>query len=329
MSERAEPAPSWWRRLYIDAFTIALLCTVGLASVLPVSGQSAMAMDVFTDVAIAALFFMHGAKLSREDIVAGASNLRLHLLVLAFTFIVFPLIGLGGQPLLESWLTPDLLLGVLFLCALPSTIQSSIAFTSVAGGNVSAAVCAASLSSLLGVFLTPAIMGLLAGASRALADPTAAVLEICLQLLVPFIGGHLLRPWIGSWVDRHRGLLKVTDRGTILLVVYTAFSAAIHEGLWSNTPAPALLSVVGVAAVLLAVVMSLTTFVARRLGFAREDEIAIVFCGSKKTLATGIPMAKIMFGGSSLGAIVLPIMIYHQLQLIVCAMVAARYARSV
>ncbi len=328
MAEPSETASSWWRRLHIDPFTIALLCTVGLASVLPVEGRGARVMDVITDVAIAVLFFMHGAKLSREDIVSGASNVRLHLVILAFTFVAFPAVGMASQPLLRGHLTPDLLLGVLFLCALPSTVQSSIAFTSMAGGNVSAAVCAASLSSLLGVFFTPAIMGMLAGTSGAMADPTEAVLKICLQLLVPFLGGHLLRPWVGAWVDRHRALLKVTDRGTILLVVYTAFSAAMHDGLWSNTPTPALLGVAAIAVVLLAVVLVLTTFVARRLGFVREDEITIVFCGSKKTLATGIPMAKIMFAGGSLGAIVLPIMVYHQIQLIVCAMLAARYARG-
>lgn len=316
------------QRLHIDPFTLALLATVVLASLLPVSGTAAGVMDVVTDVAIAALFFLHGARLSREAVKAGMLHWRLHLVILACTFVLFPLLGLLFKPLAHALLTPQLFVGLLFLCALPSTVQSSIAFTSMAGGNVSAAVCAASLSSLLGVFLTPLLMGLLVGTQGAMADPLVAIGKILLQLLVPFLAGHFLRPWIGAWVERHRPVLRYTDQGTILLVVYTAFSASVIEGLWRDTPLPALLGVAVAAAVLLALAMGLITFIARRFGFNRADEIAIVFCGSKKSLATGVPMAKVMFAGGSLGAIVLPIMLYHQIQLIVCAFVAQRYARE-
>jgi len=316
------------QRLRIDPFTLYLLGTVTLASLLPVHGASAKFMDVFTDIAIAALFFMHGAKLSRDAIKAGALHWRLHLTILACTFVLFPLLGLLLKPVAHALLTPQLFIGVLFLCALPSTVQSSIAFTSMAGGNIPAAVCAAALSSLLGVFITPALMVLLVGAQGAMADPWTAIGKILLQLLVPFLAGHLLRPWIGGWVDRHRPLLKFTDQGTILLVVYTAFSAAVIEGLWHTTPLPSLLAVAAAAALLLAVAMSLIMFGARRLGFDRADEIAIVFCGSKKTLATGVPMAKVMFAGGSLGAIVLPVMLYHQIQLIACSFVAQHYVRT-
>ncbi|WP_045726815.1 bile acid:sodium symporter family protein [Xanthomonas sp. GPE 39] len=319
---------SWLARLRIDPFTVALLCTVSLASLLPVYGPAAGVMDVVTDLAIAALFFLHGARLSREAILSGALHWRLHLTIFAATFILFPLLGLLFKPLAHVLLTPELYIGALFLCALPSTVQSSIAFTSMAGGNVSAAVCSASLSSLLGVFLTPLLMGLLAGAQSAMANPLEAMGKIMLQLLVPFVAGHLLRPWIGAWVDRRRALLRYTDQGTILLVVYTAFSAAVIEGLWRKTPLPALLGVAVTGALLLALAMLLITFAARRLGFSREDEISIVFCGSKKSLATGVPMAKVLFASGSLGAIVLPVMLYHQIQLIVCAVIAQRYARA-
>lgn len=319
---------SWLARLRLDPFTLALLGTITLASLLPVRGGAAAVMDDATDLAIAALFFLHGARLSREAVRAGALHWRLHLTILACTFVLYPLLGLLTKPLAHSLLTPELFIGVLFLCALPSTVQSSIAFTSMAGGNVPAAVVSASLSSLLGVFLTPLIMGVLVGAQGGMAHPLEAIGKILLQLLVPFVAGHLLRPWIGGWVERRRAILRYTDQGTILLVVYTAFSAAVNEGLWHKTPVPALLAVAGFAVTLLAVAMTLITWIARRLGFSREDEIPIVFCGSKKSLATGVPMAKVMFSAGSLGAIVLPIMIYHQIQLIVCAVVAQRYARD-
>lgn len=318
----------WWSRLRPDNFTLALLGTVLLASFLPMHGAAALVLDDVTDVAIAALFFLHGARLPRESIVAGLLHWRLHLTILACTFVLFPLLGMAFKPL-EGWmLTPELFVGVLFLCALPSTVQSSIAFTSLARGNVPAAVVSASLSSILGVFLTPLLLALLAGTAGGMHNPGEAILGIMLQLLVPFVAGHLLRPWIARWVERQRALLRYTDQGTILLVVYSAFGEAVNEGLWSKTPILSLLAVAVVAAVLLGVAMPLINLLARKLGFNREDRITILFCGSKKSLATGVPMAKILFAGGSLGAIVLPIMIYHQIQLIVCAIVAQRFARD-
>jgi len=319
----------WMSRLRPDNFTLALLGTVLLASLLPMTGAAAMVLDDVTNVAIAALFFLHGARLSRESIVAGMLHWRLHLVILACTFVLFPLLGLAFTPLAGGLLTPELFLGVLFLCTLPSTVQSSIAFTSIARGNVPAAVCSASLSSILGVFLTPLLMTVLAGTSGGIHNPLQAIGGIMLQLLVPFVAGHLLRPWIAGWVERRRGLLRYTDQATILLVVYSAFGEAVSEGLWSKTPVISLLMVALVAAVLLGIAMPLITFLARRMGFNREDEIAIVFCGSKKSLATGVPIAKVLFAGGSLGAIVLPVMVYHQIQLIVCGIIAQRYARRV
>lgn len=319
----------WMSRLRPDNFTLALLGTVLLASLLPMTGAAAMVLDDVTNVAMAALFFLHGARLSRESIVAGMLHWRLHLVILACTFVLFPLLGLAFTPLAGGLLTPELFLGVLFLCTLPSTVQSSIAFTSIARGNVPAAVCSASLSSILGVFLTPLLMTVLAGTSGGIHNPLQAIGGIMLQLLVPFVAGHLLRPWIAGWVERRRGLLRYTDQATILLVVYSAFGEAVSEGLWSKTPVISLLMVALVAAVLLGIAMPLITFLARRMGFNREDEIAIVFCGSKKSLATGVPIAKVLFAGGSLGAIVLPVMVYHQIQLIVCGIIAQRYARRV
>lgn len=315
-------------RLRPDNFTLALLATVLLASLLPASGLAAQWLDTVTDIAIAVLFFLHGARLPRQAIVAGLLHWRLHLLILGCTFVLYPLLGVLARPLASAALTPELALGLLFLCALPSTVQSSIAFTAIAGGNVAAAVCSASLSSLLGVFLTPWLMTLLAGSSGAMADPLGAVAKIMLLLLAPFVAGHLLRPWIGARVDALKPLLRYTDQGTILLVVYAAFGAAVLEGLWTATPLPALLLTAAACALLLAIAMPLVWLIARRSGFARADQIAVLFCGTKKSLATGVPIAKVLFAGGPLGAIVLPVMLYHQLQLMVCAVVATRMGKT-
>jgi solute carrier family 10 (sodium/bile acid cotransporter), member 7 len=226
-------------------------------------------------------------------------------------------------------LPSGLVVGILFLCALPSTVQSSIAFTAIARGNVAAAVCSASLSNLLGVFLAPMLVSLLLHSSAAGGSGPGSVGKIVLQLFVPFVAGHLARPWIGRRVERSSRLLAYTDRGTVLLIVYVAFSASMVEGLWRLLPLSSLALLCGLLGGMLAIVLAATTLLSRRLGFSTADEIAIVFCGSKKSLASGVPIARILFAGNpALGMIVLPVLVYHQLQLLVCAVLAQRYARG-
>lgn len=315
------------RNLKPDSFTIALLVTVALASFLPCTGQTAVVFGHVTTVAIGALFFLHGAKLSREAVVAGVMHWRLHLLVLASTFILFPLLGLALRPLALTFLTPELYVGILFLCALPSTVQSSIALTAMARGNVPAAICSASASNFIGIFLAPILVGLLVAKGGASKSSVDAVLSIVMQLLLPFLAGQFLRRWIGRWVDRHKATLKYVDQGSILLVVYTAFSEAVSVGLWQTISVETLVALGLFSILLLALVLGLMTFISRRLGFNKEDEIAIVFCGSKKSLASGVPMAKVLFATHSLGMVILPLMLFHQIQLMICAVIAQRYAR--
>jgi sodium/bile acid cotransporter 7 len=309
-----------------DNFTLAIVAAVVVASIFPAVGAAATAVHFLTIFAIALLFFLHGARLSREAALAGALHWRLHLIVLAATFVLFPLLGLALRHALGGVLPDSLLVGLLFLCLLPSTVQSSIAFTSIAHGNVAAAVCSASLSNFIGIFLTPALVALLMNLKGGVS--LDAVGAIILQLLLPFLAGHFLRPWIGAFVARHRAALGFVDRGSILLVVYLAFSEAVANGLWHVLGAGDLVKLLVVCAVLLAVVLLATVFVARRLGFNRADEIVIVFCGSKKSLASGVPMAGVLFPLAQVGMIVLPLMLFHQIQLMVCAALARRYAMN-
>jgi sodium/bile acid cotransporter 7 len=247
-------------------------------------------------------------------------------LVLASTFALFPALGLLLRPVLEPLVSPEIYSGVVFLCLVPSTVQSSIAFTSMARGNVPAAVCSASASNLLGIFLTPLLVALLLESGHG-GLSLGAVGDIVLLLLVPFVAGHLTQRWVGGFVRRHPALVGFVDQGSILLIVYTAFSASVLAGLWQHTPWPVLAGLFGICALLLAIVLTVTCYGSRYLGFDKEDEITIVFCGSKKTLASGIPMAKVIFGTHGLGAIVLPLMLFHQLQLMVCAVIARHYAK--
>ena len=314
-------------RFLPDNFTLTLIATVLLASLLPASGQTAVAFGWVTNLAIALLFFLHGAKLSRQAIVAGAGHWRLHLLVFSLTFVLFPLLGLALKPLLSPLIGKDLYMGMLYLCALPATVQSAIAFTSLARGNIPAAICSAAASSLFGIFLTPLLVTLLLNVHGESGSTVDAILKISVQLLLPFIAGQIARRWIGEWVGRNKAWLKFVDQGSILLVVYGAFSEAVIQGIWQQIPLWELGGLVVACCVLLALVLVASTVLAKAFGFNQEDRITILFCGSKKSLATGVPMAQVLFAGASMGVLILPLMLFHQIQLMVCAALAQRYAR--
>ena len=313
--------------LILNKFTLTLIMVVGFATALPAEGRAGMFVEGLTHAAIALLFFLHGARLSRHAVVGGATHWRLHVLVFASTFVMFPLIGLALAPVARPLLGDGLWAGMLYLCALPGTVQSAIAFTSMARGNVPAAVCAASSSSLVGIVVTPLLVGFLLGTASGSLPAGTAILKIGFELLLPFAAGHLLRPWVGAWVNRNQHWLHSVDHSAILLVVYSAFGSAVLGGLWQTIPALALTLLVVACAVLLALVLAGTTWLARTLHFDTEDEITIVFCGSKKSLATDIPMAQILFAGGAAGAVILPLILFHQMQLMVCAVIARRYAR--
>lgn len=314
-----------------DNFSLMIMGMVLLASIVPIYGQAAVTFSHLTDLAIALLFFLHGAKLSREAVIEGLTHWRLHLVIFLATFGLFPLLGLALKPLIEPLLNPQLYLGILYICLLPSTVQSSIAFTSIAKGNVPAALCSASASNILGMFITPFMASILITQNMAHSQSMAsghAVLNIVLLLLLPFILGQIFRTKMFPIIKQHPALVKVFDQGSILMVVYSAFSAAVVEGIWHQVSMAMLINLILVCLALLAIVMVLLNFGAKKLGFNRADQITILFCGSKKTLASGIPMAKIIFAGQPFGLIVLPLMLFHQIQLIACGILASHFAKE-
>lgn len=310
----------------IDPYILLLLGTVGLAALFPARGTASDVASGASTAAIAFLFFLYGARLSTREALDGLKHWRLHVTVLACTFVVFPLLGLAARGLVPVVLTHPLYQGLLFLTLVPSTIQSSIAFTSMARGNVPAAICAGSFSSLVGIVITPLLAAAVLGGSAG-GFSADSLVKIVLQLLVPFVAGQLLRRWIGGFVTRHKKVLGLVDRGSILLVVYTAFSAGMVQGIWGQVSPVRLAGLLAVEAVLLAVMLALTWYGAKALRFDRADRIAIQFAGSKKSLAAGLPMASVLFGAHASLA-VLPLMLFHQMQLMVCAVIAKRRAHD-
>jgi len=314
--------------LPIDTFLLAMAATVALAALFPARGDFADAMSVAAKVAIALLFWLYGARLSPQQAWQGVKRWQLHLLVLATTFVVFPILGLAARGLVPWLLNLDLYNGLLFLCLVPSTVQSSIAFTSIALGNVSAALVSASLSNIVGIALTPLLVVLLMNTSGGARMDATAIRDVVLQLLLPFVLGQLMRPWIADWILRHAAVTKVVDRGSILLVVYTAFSMGMVEHIWRSVNAWQLITVAVVNSALLAVVLVFTWLTGRLVGLDRGDGIVLLFCGSKKSLASGLPMALVFFPPATVGVIMLPLMIFHQIQLVVCSVIASRLSRD-
>lgn len=313
-------------RQAIDPYILLMFATVALAALVPAQGRGAVIAGGLADAGIVFLFFLYGTRLSPQDALRGLMHWRLHLAILFCTFVLFPLLGLGVQAAVSSVLPAVLIAGILFVCLLPSTVQSSIAFTSIAGGNVPAALCAASASNIVGILITPLLAGWLmqtAGASLSF----GVFQDIILQLLAPFLTGQLLRPLVGSWISRHKQMLGLADRGSILLIIYVAFSKGMTDNIWGQIEPLDLIVLIIVLSALLALVLVLTAVIGRRiLRLGKPDRIVLQFCGSKKSLASGLPIASVLFAGPQLGLILLPLMIFHQLELVVCALLARRYA---
>jgi sodium/bile acid cotransporter 7 len=318
------------RGVKADGFLISMLGAVLLACVFPLAGSShgPLQLGRVTQLGIALVFFLHGTELSTAALRAGAANWRLHLFVQLSTYVLFPLLGLllffGARGLLS----PDVRLGMFFLCALPSTISSSIAMTSIGKGNVAGAVFDATLSGLIGMVVTPVLIGLVSATEMQPLPILPAIEDVTVKLVLPFAAGQLLRPRLHAGLHRWQRLLRHADQGVIVLIVYVAFCDSMLAGIWSRYGPLVLLQILVLASLLLALVLTLTRLGARWLRLSHADEVAAVFCGSKKSLASGAPIAQVLFGGAaSLGLLMLPLLVYHQLQLVVCGILARRYAR--
>lgn len=317
-----------WKR---DWFFIGMLVAALLAWVYPAAGAQGgwLYPELLTKAGVALIFFLHGMSLSFEAMKQGAMNWRLHVFIQAAVFIFFPAIGLVLMFLSRGWLSDDLRLGLFYLCALPSTVSSSIALTAAAGGNVPGAVFNATLSSLLGIFLTPLWIKLVWQSGGASMPLGAIVLDLTLWLVLPLIVGQILRKWLAAWAKRNKSWIGVIDRLTILLLIYTSFCDSFVFGVWTKHGAVAVVASGVISVVIFYFVLYVLGLISDRLSFNREDRIAALFCGSKKSMATGIPMAQLMFASNpALGLILLPIMIYHPFQLIVCGILANKWAKD-
>ena len=314
-------------RFKIDTMIVGILAALALGLLLPVRGAAAEAFDIFTKVAIFALFFGYGARLSAAESMKGLKNWKLHLSILAITFIVFPLLSLPVLGIPDAWLSEPLRIGLIFMFLVPSTVQSSITFTSLAGGNVPAAVVAATASNVLGVLLTPLLVIAILPATGGATIGWQQMTGVFVQLLLPFILGQLSRLTTARFMERHKARLKYLDQAVIWLIVYGAFSDLAVSGVWRTLALSELLLLVPIVVALLAFMFWFTWSLGGWLRMPREDRIPLMFCGTVKSLATGVPMASVLFGAATVGVLVIPLMLYHQVQLVTCSIIAGRLSR--
>ena len=318
-------------KVKLDWFLTGMGVAIVLAALLPTPGAEGgwLHPELLTKAGVALVFFLNGAGLSFAALKDGIVRWKLHLIIQGATFILFPLIGGLFLLLAGRWISPDLRMGLFYLCAMPSTVSSSVAMTSAARGNVPVAVFNATISSLIGIVVTPLWMSLLLKTSGQHLDVVKVFIDLLIWLVLPLALGQAARPLIGAWIHKHKKLTQFADRGTILILVYTSFCDSFAKHIWSsNSPVTILLTVAATLG-LFFLVLSLLWKLCDRANIAPAFRSAVVFCGTKKSLATGVPMAHLIFAGNpGLGLILLPIMIYHPLQLLICTPLASRWARE-
>lgn len=316
--------------LKLDWFLTGMVIAMFLAWLFPAPGAAGGSLhpELITKGGIALIFFLHGAQLSFAALKDGISRWQLHLIIQLTTFLAFPLLGLALVYLTGSALDASLTLGLFYLCALPSTVSSSVAMTAAARGNVPVAVFNATISSIIGIVLTPLWMSLLIEQQSGQMDTLGVILDLVQWLLMPLIIGHLLRPLIGAFITRHKRYVGKIDRLTILLLVYTSFCDSFANHVWSGHSVSTMAITVIATIVLFFAILFGLILLCKKLNIADSYRAAVVFCGTKKSLATGVPMAHLLFDGNpSLSLILLPIMIYHPLQLFICGPLANHWAK--
>jgi len=285
-------------------------------------------MGRVASVGISLIFFFYGLKLSPEKIKAGLSNWRLHILVQASTFLVFPLLVLLAYPLVSGKESEIIWLGFFFLAALPSTVSSSVVMVSMAKGNIPAAIFNASLSGIIGILLTPLWMGLFLQ-NQSDFDFTQIYLRLVFEILLPVIAGSLLQRKGHKYVIKYLKQLTLFDKSVILLIVYKSFAASFSSKMFAGIGMLEILLIFIMVVVLFFALYGLVFLMSKMLKFARDDRITALFCGSKKSLVHGTVFSKVLFGQmTSIGIVLLPLMLYHAFQILIISVIAGRYGRK-
>ncbi|MCE7065432.1 bile acid:sodium symporter family protein [Dyadobacter sp. CY326] len=314
----------------LDGFMLALLAMIFLAWLWPYPGmkESPVPLSDISTFAVSIIFFFYGLRLSPKKLKAGLVNWKLHVMVHLSTFILFPVLALAFRSFFKTDESQTLWLAIFFLTALPSTVSSSVVMVSIAKGNIPAAIFNASISSLIGVLVTPLWMGLVMDTGPQHFNLLSVVGKLSLQVLIPVFAGIFLNKRWGGFAEKNKKYIRYFDQSSILLIVYTSFCESFGEHLFTSLGLKEIVFLgIGMLTLFFGIYF-LLTFISNLLHFNREDRVTAVFCGSKKSLVQGAVMSKVLFPGPQAGLMLLPIMIYHALQLIAASIIAQRMARE-
>ncbi|MGP1992353.1 bile acid:sodium symporter family protein [Zobellia laminariae] len=318
-------------RLKVDGFVLSVIAVIGIAYVFPQWGtpESKIPIDTISAIGISLIFFFYGLKLSPTKLKAGIKNWKLHLLVQGSTFLIFPLLILIFRPFIQNEAQETIWLAFFFLAALPSTVSSSVVMVSMAKGNIPAAIFNASISGIIGVVLTPLWMGLFVRSAQTDFDFTDIYIKLFVQIILPVVVGILLQRFLGEFAQKYNKRLTLFDKSVILLIIYKSFAESFEGDIFSTVSVLDLLMLFVAVLILFGIVFSLTGFLAKQMRFNTADQITAQFCGTKKSLVHGTVFSKIIFGNlASIGIILLPLMIFHAIQLLIISTVASRMSRK-
>ncbi|MGS2761060.1 bile acid:sodium symporter family protein [Sinomicrobium sp. M5D2P9] len=316
-------------RFKTDPFVLALILSVVTAYFFPGAGieGSGFPIKTISSIGISLIFFFYGLKLSPDKIKKGLNNWKLHLVVQLSTFVLFPLLVLPFYALMQNTEQHTLWLAVFFLAALPSTVSSSVVMVSMAKGNIPAAIFNASLSGIIGILITPLWITPFLEQANTDIDFGHIYTQLAIEVIIPVILGILLQPLGGKIANRYSKQLSFFDKSIILLIVYKSFAGSFHSGIFSQIQWYDILLLIGIALSLFFAAYGLIYVLSGILGFNREDRITALFCGSKKSLVHGTVMSKVLFSKlSTAGIILLPLMLYHGLQILIISIIASKLA---
>lgn len=315
----------------LDKFVLAIAAVVVMAYYFPqLSADHAfISLDTISTYGIALIFFFYGLKLSPEKVRSGLKNWKLHIVIQTATFLIFPLVVLIFYPMVQNEQQRIIWLSVFFLAVLPSTVSASVVMVSMAKGNIPAAIFNASISGIIGIFLTPLWMGLFLQQQQNEFDFSDIYFKLFVQILVPVICGLLLQGKLGQFATRYSKELSMFDKSIILLIVYKSFAESFETGVFDNIKGMDLALIFVVVLVLFFLIYGIIYLVSSFLSFSHEDRITALFCGSKKSLVHGTVFSKVLFGNLAYaGLMLLPLMLFHAIQLLVVSIIAGRFAHA-
>ncbi len=314
-------------KIKIDGFVLSVIGVIGLAYLFPQWGtlESKIPIDTISSIGISLIFFFYGLKLSPAKLKAGLTNYRLHFLVQASTFMIFPILVLAFRPLIQNEEQEIIWLAFFFLAALPSTVSSSVVMVSIAKGNIPAAIFNASISGIIGVALTPLWMGLFVHNANSDFDFTDIYMDLIVQIILPVVIGVLLQRFFGEMAQKYTKYLTLFDKSVILLIIYKSFARSFDGDIFGSVSIWDLMLLFTGVLALFGILFFVTGFLAKKMGFNREDRITAQFCGTKKSLVHGTVFSKIIFGNvPTIGIILLPLMLFHAIQLLIISMIASK-----